>query len=64
MKKWTIQLTLLLGMAAGIFAFSRYTVNCCQGGLTRTEIKKSTLEKFQSAVDLRGMGRHLLDLHK
>ena len=64
MKKWTIQLTLLLSMAAGIFAFSRYVVNCCQGGLAKTEVKKSTLEKFQSAVSLRGIGSHLLDLHK
>jgi hypothetical protein len=64
MKKWTIQLTLLLTMAIGIFAASRYIVNCTPGGLAREATEKSTLDKVQSAVNLRGLGRNLLDFHK
>lgn len=64
MKKWTIQLTLLIGMAVGIFATSRYIVNCTESGLSKKEAKINTLDKFQSALNLRGIGRHLLDFHK
>jgi hypothetical protein len=64
MKKWTIQLTLLLGMAIAIFATSRYMVNCTPIGLSKKEAQYNTLDKVQSAVNLRGIGRHLLDFHK
>lgn len=64
MKKWTIQLTLLLGIAFGLLAFSRYVAYCCPQGLSKNELKNNTIEKIQSAVDLRGMTRHLLDIHE
>jgi uncharacterized protein YneF (UPF0154 family) len=64
MKKWTIQLVLLIGMAVGIFLVSRSMVREQQ---TDTEIfskKASALEKMKKAVSLRGIGRNLLDFHK
>jgi hypothetical protein len=64
MKKWTIQLTLLLLFAAGTFATSRIVVKYCPNGISKTELQQNTRNKIQSAVDLRGLGRHLLDLHK
>jgi hypothetical protein len=64
MKKWTIQLTLLLGIAFSLLAFSRYIAYCCPDSLSQTEIKSKAIDKIQSAVDLRGMTRHLLDIHK
>ena len=64
MKKWTIQLTLLIGIAVSTFAFSRYMAVYKPGGLSKSNIQKTTLTKIQSAVDLRGIGRHLLDFHK
>jgi hypothetical protein len=64
MKKWTIQLTLLLGIAFSLLALSRYVDYHCPKSLTQNEIKNNTIQKIQSAVDLRGMTRHLLDIHK
>jgi hypothetical protein len=64
MKKWTIQLTLLILFAAGIFTASRFVVKQFPNGISKTDIQQSTRNKIQSAVDLRGLGRHLLDLHK
>ncbi|MCU0403248.1 MAG: hypothetical protein MUE99_01780 [Chitinophagaceae bacterium] len=64
MKKWTIQLTLLLGFAFGLLAFSRYIAYCSPGGFSQSEIKNNAINKIQSAVDLRGMTRYLFDIHK
>ncbi len=64
MKKWTIQLTLLLGITFSLLAFSRYAAHYCPKGLSKNEIKNNTFQKIQSAVDLRSMTRHLLDIHE
>ena len=64
MKKWTIQLTLLLGIAISIFAASRYMVAHTPGWLAKEASEKTTLNKVQSAINLRGLGRNLLDFHK
>lgn len=64
MKKWTIQLTLLLGITFGLLAFSRYVDYHCPNGLSKTEVKNSAIQKIHTAVDLRSMTRHLLDIHK
>jgi len=64
MKKWTIQLTLLLGIAISIFAASRYMVAHTPGRLAKESLEISTLDKVQSAINLRGLGRNLLDFHK
>ena len=64
MKKWTIQLTLLLVLAAGLFAISRYMVYRGTQSLSKTEIKNKAINKVNSAMDLRGIGRHLLDFQK
>jgi hypothetical protein len=64
MKKWTIQLTLLLGISISIFAASRYMAAHTPGRLAKESTEQSTLDKVQSAVNLRGLGRNLLDFHK
>jgi len=64
MKKWTIQLTLLLGIAISIFAASRFMAAHTPGRLSKEVTEQSTLDKVQSAVNLRGLGRNLLDFHK
>jgi hypothetical protein len=64
MKKWTIQLTLLLGIAVSIFAASRYMAAHTHAKLAKESTQQTTLDKVQSAVNLRGLGRNLLDFHK
>lgn len=64
MKKWTIQLTLLIALAISVFAVTRYMVNYSPRGIARKEMQKNTLNRIQSAVDLQGIGRNLLDFHK
>jgi hypothetical protein len=64
MKKWTIQLTLLIALAISVFAVTRYIANYSSRGIARKEMQKNTLNRIQSAVDLRGIGRNLLDFHK
>ena len=64
MKKWTIQLTLLLGIVFGLLAFSRYIVYNSPNGFSKSHIKNKAIDKIQSTVSLRGMTRHLLDINK
>jgi hypothetical protein len=66
MKKWTVQLGLLLGFAAITIIGSRIMVSKQKSSLAIQEYRVETkaIDKVQSAVLLQGLGKHLLDLLK
>ncbi len=55
---------LLLGMAAAVIVISRVSVIKGRSVEYKADIDKSTIGKVQSAVNIQGMGRHLLDFLK
>ncbi len=62
MKKWTVQLMLLLVMAAGIILTSRIVVTKNKLSGTSNYHQKLGLDKMQNAINVQGMGRHMLDI--
>jgi hypothetical protein len=62
MKKWTVQLMLLLIMAAGIILTSRIVVSKNKMNGTGSYPQKLGLDKMQNSIKLQGMGRHMLDI--
>jgi len=62
MKKWTVQLTLLLVMAAGIILTSRIVVSKNKMNGTSSYQKQLGLDKMQHSIKLQKMGRHMLDI--
>lgn len=66
MKKWTVQLGLLLGFAAITIIGSRIMVSKQKSSLAIQEYRVETkaIDKVQSAVLVQGLGKHLLDLLK
>lgn len=66
MKKWIVQLGMLLFFSAITIIGSRIVVSKQKANLALREYKleKKSVEKVQSAVLIQGLGKHLLDILK
>lgn len=64
MKKWTVQLAVLLVMAGGIILASRLVVIRSQKAARQSGLVQKNMEQIKGSVSIPGLGRHLLDVLK
>jgi hypothetical protein len=64
MKKWTVQLAVLLVLTGGIILASRLVVTQSQKAARQSGMVQKNMEHLKGSVSIPSLGRHLLDVLK